>query len=793
MSSATMEATRVDIVYRPLRVGFALLSSDRASFRKVARLCTVLWGGRFNPIVAVDRPEADELVEVFRPDFLVPMGDDPAVAAFVRKYNYLATPLFTDELFYLPSDGRAGEARLLDIQNMLFRWQETAEWKHFVSAGVRIPHWEADDHLADVFLAQFGGFPDASEIGVDYAPYISDITGAVGVPIARDGAVPAALLDHRRLSQLSRFALEPHYTSDPGWIYPGLYVGDADNDEDLLNFWNLRACGIALLFLDLMHRDRTAEFNAGYLERLRRQLATRHEFHQQPALWSRPEFGEEARAAAGEGTFNSCTLGDGSWNGLNIRPQRMYLGEETALGIMGGSASRPRVRFALKEKPFAGDIWFHQQHLVASISLIGARSDGIDYTFSPPCIPELNGFAAGKMARSHDSLRIEPESVSVVIDAADHDISLDAIPVPALIERIFALAGFTAKISSSGLITRQLITRMGGVDDARAMKIPGVRRLLKTYGPNASFTRRGALQIIGQPDPVSGAKFDEHKYLYIEPRDERDLTPQMVFSHLVEKGLFRIGADLNCPACALTFWIPLDALNQKTVCTLCGNNFDATKQLVQGEYAYRRSGVLGLEKNTQGAIPVLLLLQQLYVNLGGMRGDGLFGTSYDLTPHQPASTLPTCETDFCIVMPTSHSSKVAVVIGECKDAGGSIDAKDIDSLRRVAEAFPAHRFEVFVLLAKLAPFNEQEIALARQLNTQPGSRRVIMLTARELEPYRLFERTNAELGLKLNCYSLEELAKATHAIYFAASKGLSKQSVAAHGLVKSKAKRTPIS
>ena len=47
------------------------------------------------------------------------------------------------------------------------------------------------------------------------------------------------------------------------------------------------------------------------------------------------------------------------------------------------------------------------------------------------------------------------------------------------------------------------------------------------------------------------------------------------------------------------------------MCPLCGNAFDATRQLVEGQYAYRRSGVLGLEKNTQGAVPVVLLLQQL--------------------------------------------------------------------------------------------------------------------------------------------------------------------------------------
>lgn len=71
------------------------------------------------------------------------------------------------------------------------------------------------------------------------------------------------------------------------------------------------------------------------------------------------------------------------------------------------------------------------------------------------------------------------------------------------------------------------------------------------------------------------------------------------------------------------------------------------------------------------------------------------------------------------------------MIGECKDAGGTIDADDVDNLRQVAEAFPKHRFDVFILLAKLAPFTTHEIALAGALNTKPWQRRVILLTARE--------------------------------------------------------------
>ena len=241
----------------------------------------------------------------------------------------------------------------------------------------------------------------------------------------------------------------------------------------------------------------------------------------------------------------------------------------------------------------------------------------------------------------------------------------------------------------------------------------------------------------------------------------------MVFSHLVEKGLFRIGFDLICPACALTSWTSLDALQQRSVCQLCGNAFDATRQLVEKDFAYRRSGVLGLEKNTQGAIPVALLLQQLSVNLMRLRSDRIFGVSYDLLPKVEGAGLAKCETDFYVLSRVPNSDKSSLIIGECKDVSGKINTKDIENLRQVADAFPENRFDVFVLLAKLAPFDSGEIALAKTLNSKPWMRRVIMLTARELEPYHLFEKTNIELGLNLKSYTVQDLANATHELYFA--------------------------
>jgi hypothetical protein len=220
-------------------------------------------------------------------------------------------------------------------------------------------------------------------------------------------------------------------------------------------------------------------------------------------------------------------------------------------------------------------------------------------------------------------------------------------------------------------------------------------------------------------------------------------------------------------------WTALDVLKQKLVCELCGHEFDATRQLVTATWHYRRSGLLGAERNAQGAVPVLLTLQQFDANLKGLWHDASYSPSLDLEPTlgDPSK----CEIDFACLIPRSYPDRVVVLLGECKDRGGkkeggkdtgTIDKKDIDNLRRVADALPRKRFETFIVLAKLCPFTADEIALAKTLNDE-YRRRVILLTARELEPFDFYERTKLEYeGINEYGSTAQDMADNTAKVYF---------------------------
>jgi hypothetical protein len=411
--------------------------------------------------------------------------------------------------------------------------------------------------------------------------------------------------------------------------------------------------------------------------------------------------------------------------------------------------------------------------LVASLAFIGGLYNDDFNTLSIPYVPELNQFLGSDMYSHYGGLRVERGRIGLVMRAPDDDVTLNAVSVDALFERIFKFAGFDVKPSPSGLVTRQLIAQLGRLRGAAVFKIPGARRLLKMYGPTQSFTRKAALHEIGRAC-AGETSFDRFHDLFIEARSiETKLTADNVFDYLVVKGLYRIGTELKCPHCRMSSWIPIDALKQRLDCDMCGRQFDATRQLLASQHKFRRSGVMGAEKNALGAVPVALTLQQLDSSFLGGLDESLYSTSLELVPRAGSGMRP-CEIDFVWMTAERFPEKVEIILGECKDrgrtrgapgGGDTITQDDIDRLKAVADALPKDRFDVYILLAKLSPFTLGEIAAAGTLNG-PHHRRVILLTADELEPRHIYDRARAELKQQARAGSAAQLANMTAAQYF---------------------------
>jgi len=358
-----MDTTRIDIAYRPLRIAWAILSSDRDAFRTAVRYNFAFWGGCYNPVVMVDRSDqAKKIVGLYRADVIIPIGATDQVREFPKLFPHLSNPLFPESLFFT-GRGAGCKARILDIQNLIDHHRKDIGWKDIRDGGVRTFSWEPADPLSDIFLMQKGQYPSLDDTGIDYNGQFFQATFAMNIALAQGVSIPLEWLNNPSLRNINTLGLERHYAIRPGWDGAGFYIGDAEEMDDLVCFWNLRAADINLLFVDAKYINRYdavipryIEFNSG--------AAVSHSGEVSPIeVWSRKEVGELSKEIFGGMRCRMRQLCDWhAWRGNTIRPPMMCFGSSSALGVVSQSPKgKPKIVFGLNEKPFSSDIWFHSQ------------------------------------------------------------------------------------------------------------------------------------------------------------------------------------------------------------------------------------------------------------------------------------------------------------------------------------------------------------------------------------------------------------------------------------------------
>jgi hypothetical protein len=436
----------------------------------------------------------------------------------------------------------------------------------------------------------------------------------------------------------------------------------------------------------------------------------------------------------------------------------MYFGEAAALASIDQS-DRPTISFALTGKPFANDLAAHAETYVLSVDPGIGLFGNEQATLHTPFIPELNEFYGRNTHFIWNAARAEPGSLGIVESVGAEHLSLRALSTSDLVCRVFEAVGIETAPSRSGRVATTLIRQMGGLDGCRVFKIAGVRTLIENYRPDQNFDRGTAMQLINGQGP--DRPLSDYQSLYIQARKRGGkLKNGEVLSYLLDKGVFRVGLKFDCPSCELEFWRSLDDSRSRLECEYCGHSFNVSPQLRDKAWAFRRSGLFGNDDHQEGAIPVLLTLQQLM----GMHltGEAVYTTAMTLRPK--GADIRACETDFVVMTESPRDRRVEIAIGECKTRK-PITADNVEKLMRVADSFPEDRYDVYIVFARLTPFSPEEVALIRQANGK-YRQRAVMLTERELEPYFVYERTAKDFDIEHTASSLADMATATVRVFF---------------------------
>ena len=723
--------------------------------RRSLLLTHTLWGGRFNPIIPVgDDIDAAQHINRFRVDVLYPAAEVSELTTFAKSFLHLRWPLHHHRGPAFFSETSAGvRTPFLDIIHPVLRLHEEyvkGEVKPKVHATVF--SWEPADPLADVFLAQFGSYPTAKDIKVDISRFVVEMLDGKNVLLGDSDSLPSDAFDAFSPSELTAYDLDGDRFND---VDRGFYTGQADNFEDLVNFWNLRAANVDVFFYDAGQEKRLSNFRDAFIEVNRRQTRAFRDFPPSVGIWSR-EYRPELDTKAFGPRISGGIVRDGL-PGLMV--PLMQFRSRSAFGHLNEVNGGSQITFQLPEKPFKeDDVSFQQMMVVGIRSTIGIQSE-FGQTLVTPCLPEMNDFYRREMVLIGNEVRVQKSGFDIIASANSSDISFYALETTKLIAEFFRVFGIHAEPSLAGRIAMRIIHQMNGLQGCRVFKLPGVRKLIEEYGPLQTFTRGAATQMIAQIDPVTGRPTLPELFF-----EGIHLTSNSAFDFLLKRGALRAGLELSCPNCNLEFWLTLESLGHKVVCEYCGDSFDVTTQLKDRDWRFRRSGLFGKDNHQEGALPVVLTLQQLEANVQSLSSSYLLATSFKLS--SAGAKISPCETD--IVMLTEDSyGKIQLAIGECKTGGPKfeITEEDVKNLLAVANALPPERVSVYLVFSKTGPFSEAEIARCKSAQ-DARQQRVILLSDRELDPYFVYERTAQQFNIDGTAISLEDVARATPDIFF---------------------------
>lgn len=753
-----MSTLSANIQYRPIRIGWCVRDNNLEDYKKALRLTHTLWGGRYNPIIPIANFDAaSELVSFFEVDVLFPISDDKCIVEFIDKFPHLPWPHHYEKSLFITWVNKK-EPVFLDIFQAALRLRADLNKENALSnVAFNLIEWASNDPLSNVFSAMFGCFPAAQELDADfdYKEAIAKTLKTDNITLNPDEPVDSKLINTPVINWLTTYALNGKAST--GWSTPGFYVGESNNFNDLVNFWNLRACGIELIYYDPVMKDRFSKLKEDYTQLLRSRPPFAYEQTASVGVWLQESNFNTFNQSEFDGQITVCRIGEGIWNGLNIKNPnwRFNCNRQTLLGVLS-EGNHKSLAFQLPQKPACDIALVSNQYLVATVKVYGDVFSDVD-TFSTPYIPQLNQFY-GQNSFEREKIRVEKNGLGFIIQNRDSTIHFYAIKVKQLIEEIFRLCGMKIAASLAGIKTFRLIKQLGGLQNCRVFKVEGFRELIKTYSPMQSFTKGCATKMIydnGSKEATSGSFKYERVYL-----DGKKLSPDILFSFLLRKSVFRAGLNLKCSNCELEFWRVIDDLKSNSICEYCGDEFEILSQLKDRDWFYRRSGIFGLNDNQEGGIPVSLTLQQLALHNHSEKF--LYLTSVNI--ERETAEINKCESDF-VVLTCDHDGKISIVIGECKSSGGEISQKDVENLIKVADSLSRDHIDTYILFSKLANFSDEEVNRCRLAQAKYRDR-VILLTDEELESSFLWEKKKDLFQINQHATTWEGMTMNTKAIYF---------------------------
>jgi hypothetical protein len=610
-----MGNTNINILYRPIRIGFLIQEGDIDGLVKAATINSLLWGGIYNPMIPFgeDIDQVRNLIEMFNVDTIFPINDSIDIGKLYDKYSAICYRKEIGYSNFLDVEWQLhGKKRnYLDIHNIIDHIWNTRihSWPSDKKSPYVKVSWMNEDTEAKIFPILFGDFPKPKSV---YEQDFLDGLHSGTIDILPNQDIPLSINDKKYLIQLTSYQLQKGYQERHDH---SLFIGSGSKFEDLLEFWNLRAAGIPMLFYNYDNQKRWSQFIQAYLEKIQEQIqrptgidnlvqTTISLYCYSIEDLNIEDFTQSHKVDAKFRKYNS-NLSKRNSSGILIKPIVPYLQERVVLANVEKENSRYRISFELPHLSFLdqNDTSSRSQHFVAVFSTF----TDFEYPLHTIRVPLLRGLLEDfgrDIFFEPFNATLQEEGIGLVISSFNASENLYPISYDDLAEKVLSNSGIKSKLSQAGILAKTLIEQLGGLEGSRVLKVRGVRKLIKSYSINDNFHKNIALSCINDSGDI-----ERFKDLYIKGRKT---SAELAFETLLEKGLIRAGLDLRCTKCKLSNWLPVNRLDESWSCEYCGEKQAIATFLSDsaGKWKFRRSGLLGKDNNQEGAIPVLLTLLQ---------------------------------------------------------------------------------------------------------------------------------------------------------------------------------------
>ena len=243
-----MDEIRLDIKLRPIRFLFLVKPSDKRNLEKVFQINTLLWGGKYNPIVPYFRrvPKwwgsdhktynatkiLNDYLDFFEPDFIVETEEGMTKdLVFDKKRVLQLTDLLNTDMY--GSSSKYG-LTVYDLYIDLYKKKYQFERRHKVNI-VNVTSKNKQNQLFTSCI--FGSFSKSPELSYFEEDFI-DVFDPEKVELNNISLVE--LYQDRNLSPLDA----THANIDINYHIPSpdprIFIFDIDASKDLIDYWNLR-------------------------------------------------------------------------------------------------------------------------------------------------------------------------------------------------------------------------------------------------------------------------------------------------------------------------------------------------------------------------------------------------------------------------------------------------------------------------------------------------------------------------------------------------------------------------